>query len=128
VVLPDPVVVAIADDMDDKRLHLADVVVLRTQPTESSAVRLAVTTLRRLPGCALVAAGVATGGCLLCSRDLDRVLIRTADRSVMTVIRLAVRYHRTVTRGVTARGGEPDVPSDPRRTGFPTSRRGPWPR
>jgi hypothetical protein len=89
----DPVAVAVASDLGDRRLQLADVVVLGVQPTAPAAAHLAVDALHRLPGCALVAAAVAAGGCVLCSRDAGWLVVRTGCWTTAAVVRLAVGYH-----------------------------------
>jgi hypothetical protein len=89
----DSVVVAIADDLDDRRLQFADVVVLPAHPTVLSAWLVADAVLWRLPGCVLVAVGVGTGGCLMCRRDVHWALMNVSDRSLLAVARLAIRYY-----------------------------------
>ena len=102
----DSVVVAVATDLRDRRLQLADVVVLGTQPTAAAAAHSAVTAVHRLPGCALIAAAVAAGGCVLCSHDFDWLVVRTGHWTTAAVVRLAVGYHRM--RLTTHRSSNPD--------------------
>ena len=87
------VVVALAEDLDDRRLQFADIVVLHARPTMLSAALVADAVLWRLPGCVLVAVGVGTGGCLMCCRDVHWVLMNVPDRSPLAVARLAIGYY-----------------------------------
>ena len=86
-------VVAIAVDLDDRRLQLADVVILQERPTVVAAGLAAAVALYRLPGCALVAVGAETAGCLLCGRDVRSVFVNTADMSLTSTIDLALGYY-----------------------------------
>lgn len=126
--VPDSVVVAFADDLNDTRLQLADVIVLPRQPTTLSAVRLIVATLCRLPGCELVGAGVAAGGCLLCARDSSWLVVGSGDYPVPAVLRLALGYRLVITGTITDHRVRPAGRPDRRHEGFPGVRRGPWPR
>lgn len=101
-------VLAMTDDLDDRRLQLADVVVLHPRSTVLSAALAAAVTLYRLPGCQLVAVGVATGGCLMCRHDLRCVHVNTPDLSILAVAALAVEYY--VNSVVPAIGPFPDEP------------------
>jgi hypothetical protein len=105
----DSVVVALADDLDDRRLQFADIVVLHARPTVVAAALVADTVLWRLPGCVLVAVGVGTGGCLMCCRDVHWVLMNMSDRSPLAVARLAIRYY--VSSVVLAVPPRPDDPA-----------------
>ncbi|MDQ3790250.1 MAG: hypothetical protein M3422_23780 [Actinomycetota bacterium] len=122
----DSVVVALADDLDDSRLQFADVIVLRRQPTLSSAARLITETLRRLPGCELVGASVAAGGCVLCARDSDWLVVRVGNYPISAVIRLGIRYHLVVTGAITDRRERPAGLSGHRREDSRAPRTDPW--
>jgi hypothetical protein len=87
------VMVAIADDLDDRRLQFVDIVVLHARPTLVSAALVADAVLWRLPGCLLVAVGVEAGGCLMCRPDVHWVLMNVPDRSPLGVARLAIGYY-----------------------------------
>lgn len=124
----DSFVVAIADDLDDSRLQFADVIVLPRQPTASAAARLIRTTLCRLPGCELAGASVATGGCLLRTRDAHWLVAGVGDYLTSAVVRLAIRYQLVVTSTVTDRRERPVGSPGPRPEDFPALRRDPWQR
>jgi hypothetical protein len=121
-------VVAVADDLDDRRLQFADVIVLPVQPTALSATRLIVATLCRLPGCALVGAGVAAGGCLLGARDMNWLVVGTGEYPQSAVKRLACWYYLVVMSTVIDHRERQGALSDRRRADCPAPRRGPWQR
>ena len=89
-------------------MTVAELVLAITRPSVLSAALAAAVTLYRLPGCLLVAVGVATGGCLLCRHDLRCVHVNTPDLSVVAVAALAVEYY--VNSVIPAIGPWPDEP------------------
>jgi hypothetical protein len=122
----DSVVVAVADDLGDRRLQFADVIVLPVQPTAASAARLIVATLGRLPGCALVGAGVAAGGCLLGTRDVNWFVVGSGEYPPSAVMRLACWYYLVVTSSVTDHREPTGALPARRRADSPDRRRGLW--
>jgi orotidine-5'-phosphate decarboxylase len=82
-------VLANAEHTDPRSLQLADVVIHLAQQTVRDADELARETMRRLPGCAVVAVGVAGRGCLLRYRGGRRAFICPGTGSTQETVRLA---------------------------------------
>jgi hypothetical protein len=78
----DSFVLAFSDQASERWLRLADVVVHPNQATTSAAAGLAASTLRRLPGCTVVAVGVDRERCVLgCRAARSTYLLLVLSRS-----------------------------------------------
>jgi hypothetical protein len=80
---------AFVTGIDSDLAPLADIVVHDTRCPLQVACALAAATLHRLPGCVLVAVGLADGGCLLRSRELLTVVSFSASTSTRDLVELA---------------------------------------
>lgn len=77
-------------------LSTVDVIVLRTEPTPRAADDSGRATLRRLPGCTLVAVGVRDHGCLLRCLGNTALFLPTGDGSAADAHRWAVLAYPTL--------------------------------
>jgi hypothetical protein len=97
---PDTFLVAHTDRVDPRWLRLSDVLVGPTRATVTAADEFAADALHEMTGCALVAVGVRSLGCVIRSRNGDRTLVGPDAGTAGTATRWAVLgYPLLVTTG-----------------------------